>query len=932
MNRGFVNYSDNSGGADGQLPERADYTSPVYGGATRPLGSAMTRVYGGNGSGAAAAAGPISAMGSLRSTRSTAAGGAKQTFGALRRSNNEYMSSPSSPPPAPSASHLQPFVPDAGERRTPDAYMLGGGAFSSQAGPQTNASASEYGYQRRLNPATGRPVSSRSTAAQPPIVVTSLPDTSDYYVPRSTSMRKYRIAGEYEDTRSTPPPLAPSDGYVRSSSPLRQSDRFSHTHGNVSLRRTSSRVQATVPVSPPPPSPGAATRAYPSQRVEFGYTSPAMAMMAASRSPERDDEIADIIADMSKTRIAALSDGNNSNDATPNESYNNSSAEEVNSKGKKPTPVRFVYLQLDDDVKKAAIPDGTALSLVVLVNLFIEKYQERLAENPDTVPSIYVKDREHGVFYDLEDIDDVATGSVLQWRPKPLDSGTAAPVTSEKEGTSGKDAEGSGASAIERDVQALAEEVKSLSTTVTQLPAQMKSDIDSMLGTVRQHTDSAVSDAIAKSLGNITALLHKKEDSGHHDAQGARSIGDNADPMDVELDGDDTDVHKITSSRKQAITRSASMPPGNSFDLSRLRSKLQNVELALSVARQEHQTALAAVQRERDEIVTAMEKLSGDVKTHPNVLRMRIEEGKEMLKADYRALNARFEDAHTLVQEMRKDVTQRGAIPSPQLIKNVGGELEAIRNGTKKLLAFINDTRSDWKHTWEEELQNILKEQSFVKDVEQMLGELDDDTSHLDGVLDKLDKVIDLKLHERSKEGYVPPAATRFLDVVSADDAPEAKKDFLMQIACVDIDHSRRLDALEAAEKLRLKELASKVNEFDEELSDFVSQRKLRKTGGTQELERRRAEKDIEVMKDMLKSVEEAELARREKIAQRKAAKKPQPQKKKKKPVSVKNNDEENEVDSEAADLNVEEQIPAPDDHEKQDVSENEEEKEKSVA
>ncbi|KAJ2511830.1 hypothetical protein GGI11_004960, partial [Coemansia sp. RSA 2049] len=108
MNRGFMNYSDNNGGADGQLPERADYTSPVYGGATRPLGSAMTRVYGGNGSGAAAA-GPISAMGSLRSTRSTAAGGAKQTFGALRRSNNEYMSSPSSPPPAPSGSHLQPF-------------------------------------------------------------------------------------------------------------------------------------------------------------------------------------------------------------------------------------------------------------------------------------------------------------------------------------------------------------------------------------------------------------------------------------------------------------------------------------------------------------------------------------------------------------------------------------------------------------------------------------------------------------------------------------------------------------------------------------------------------------------------------------------------------------------------------------------------------
>ncbi|KAJ1802278.1 Bud site selection protein 6 [Coemansia sp. RSA 2599] len=101
----------------------------------------------------------------------------------------------------------------------------------------------------------------------------------------------------------------------------------------------------------------------------------------------------------------------------------------------------------------------------------------------------------------------------------------------------------------------------------------------------------------------------------------------------------------------------------------------------------------------------------------------------------------------------------------------------------------------------------------------------------------------------------------------------DAKKNFLLQISCVDIDHNRRLEALKTAEKLRRQELATKVNEFDEELSDFVGQRKLRKTGGTEELERRRAEKNIEVMKEMLKSVEEAEQARRAKIAQRKAAK-----------------------------------------------------------
>ncbi|KAJ1818002.1 Bud site selection protein 6, partial [Coemansia sp. RSA 2598] len=171
------------------------------------------------------------------------------------------------------------------------------------------------------------------------------------------------------------------------------------------------------------------------------------------------------------------------------------------------------------------------------------------------------------------------------------------------------------------------------------------------------------------------------------------------------------------------------------------------------------------------------------------------------------------------------------------------------------------------------ELQNILKEQSFVKDVEQMIAELTDDTKHLSGTMRKLDKIIDFKLEERSKSDYIPTAAMKLIDAVSPDDARDAKKDFLLQISCVYIDHNRRLEALKTAKKLRQQELATKVNEFDEELSDFVGQRKLRKTGGAEELERRRAEKNIEIIKEISKSVEEAEQARRAKIVQRKAGK-----------------------------------------------------------
>ncbi|KAJ1801676.1 Bud site selection protein 6 [Coemansia sp. RSA 2399] len=789
MNRDFTTYQGGSG-ADGQSPEPADYT--VYGGATRPLGSAMTRAYGatsnyGN-------AGPISTMGSLRSTRSTA-GNKPQA-----RRAHEYLQSNSEITGL--SSHLQPFVADTS-----------GGTTAAQAGP------TDYGYHRRMTGASaGRPTSSRSTAMQQPPASTSFGNVD--YVPRTSSMRKYNIAGDYEDTRATQPPFAVS------------ADAYS--------RRTSSRM---LP---------ATTAAIASQRVDFGYTSPTM--MVASRSPERDDEIADIIADMSKTRITAQGD------STTNES----SAEDVDTRNRS-SPVRFVFLQLGDDTRKAVIDGPGAPSHVELVNLFIDKFQGRLAENPNTVPSVYLKDPASGVFYELEDTDDVATGSLLQWRPAPLvrttdDSGTLAAV------------------------EALAETVRALSATVTQLPAQMKAEIDGALGSAKQHADHVVSEAIVKTLGQITALLGEGEPSRLR-TQDTRTSGDgdDADAIDAGL--------VVAGPSNPSIARSASMPSAGDARLADVQSKLRKAELALSVTRQEHQAALAAVQGAHDALALDMDKLRKDVASHPNVLRVRIEEGKTILKADYRALNTRFEDVDAMVQEMRKDVTQRGAIPTQHMVRTVESEIAAIEGGTKRLLAFINDTRADWKRTWEEELQNILKEQGFVKDVEQLLGELKDDNSDLAGVVDKLDKVIDFKQQERTKEGYVPPAATRFLDVVSADDAPDAKKSFLMQISCVDVDHARRLDALDAAEKLRRKELlASKVNEFDEELSDFVGQQKLRKTGGTEELERRRAEKEIEVMKDMLKSVEEVELARREKLAQRKAVKKkPMPPKatKKKKTLPV---------------------------------------------
>ncbi|KAJ2617378.1 Bud site selection protein 6 [Coemansia sp. RSA 1365] len=814
MDRTQANYQT----ADSRSPEPLEYTAPSFSANVR--NTSQTRAnYNYNGY---VSAGGLT--GSLRSTRSTGTNayprgevstGARAPQGSLRRhgafvqegnSNRQtydnggnghvYATSPSPPPQQQQHAHLQPFVPDASERRTPD-YYLG------------NTHTIDYNYRRG---------SQQQQQNIPPAgpVVTSFPE--EYT--KASNVRKFR-AGDYEDGGAGP--SAPYGGRLSSASSGYEnvsrngSPRPQERHNVTSNVRLSSRVKATRAAALASPGP----RPLPSQRVEFSYTNPAMSTLAQTHSPDHD-EIAGIIADMTKTRISTSDNDDDSND--------------------RPKPAMHVFLQLGDDTKRAFLEEPSSTSLV---NLFIEKYQGRLADNADALPSIYIKDSKSNVLYELEDMSDVVDGAVLSWHTRPIASeAQVEPETKVEENV-----------VAQQNVEELSTIVSTLAKTVAQLPSQLKDELATAVKLMQDHTNEAINAMSAK----VETTL-----ATHHEQQQKKQSPSALNAMDVD---------------KPSITRSASMPlvdDGVVENVEGLRQRLQQAELDLAILRQQHREAIAASDEEKSKTAAELAKLRKDVASHPNVLRVRIEEGKQKLKSSYREHNSSFEDVHSMVQEMRKDVAQRGSIPSPHMMKKAGSQLKHIVSGANDLVTFINDTRSDWKRTWEEELQNILKEQSFVKDVEQLLSELLDDTRHLDDVLDKLDKIIELKLAERAKEDYVPPAATKYIDVVAADDVRDAKKDFLKQITCVDVDHQRRLDALSAAERLRIQELAAKVNEFDEELSDFVGQRKLRKTGGTEELERRRAEKDVEVMKDMLKSVEEAEQARRAKIAQRKAAKKQQ--------------------------------------------------------
>lgn len=63
-------------------------------------------------------------------------------------------------------------------------------------------------------------------------------------------------------------------------------------------------------------------------------------------------------------------------------------------------------------------------------------------------------------------------------------------------------------------------------------------------------------------------------------------------------------------------------------------------------------------------------------------------------------------------------------------------------------------------------------------------------------------------------------------------------------------NHESRLEAIERAEKLREKERdMMKLTKFQEELGDFVEDKKLKRSGGIEEIEKQRQLRDIENLK-----------------------------------------------------------------------------------
>ncbi|KAG1764045.1 actin interacting protein 3-domain-containing protein [Suillus occidentalis] len=168
-----------------------------------------------------------------------------------------------------------------------------------------------------------------------------------------------------------------------------------------------------------------------------------------------------------------------------------------------------------------------------------------------------------------------------------------------------------------------------------------------------------------------------------------------------------------------------------------------------------------------------------------------------------------------------------------------GGELASLKE-------HIDTVKPMWKKTWEEELQNIVEEQGFLGHQEEFLTDLLEDHKALVDVFGHVDKVISIR-------GATPGRNNRGrgFKPLPADEGHTGLSTVMMEIRGAAVDPERRMKAIEANQKNRERELASRSDEFQEELTGFVGGKRLRMTGGAEEVDRVRQRRNELALKAM---------------------------------------------------------------------------------
>jgi uncharacterized HAD superfamily protein len=232
--------------------------------------------------------------------------------------------------------------------------------------------------------------------------------------------------------------------------------------------------------------------------------------------------------------------------------------------------------------------------------------------------------------------------------------------------------------------------------------------------------------------------------------------------------------------------------------------------------------------------------------THVPGARAYIDAGKTKLDARSQNVLTKMEELQDTVESVKDDVLKRHVSPKPQMVRSIKEGLTTIGTELESLKEHIKTIKPMWKKTWEEELQSIVEEQQFLNHQEEFLADLIEDSKSVADIYGHVEKVISIRGASagrgvRGRGFKLPPP----------DKEHGGLSTVMLEIQGASVDPERRLKAIEASQKNRERELAGRADEFEAELKGFVGGKKLKMTGGAEEVERVRQHKNDLTFKAM---------------------------------------------------------------------------------
>lgn len=284
-----------------------------------------------------------------------------------------------------------------------------------------------------------------------------------------------------------------------------------------------------------------------------------------------------------------------------------------------------------------------------------------------------------------------------------------------------------------------------------------------------------------------------------------------------------------------------------SIDLRTQFDEVQNLRRDLGIMRQIY---VDFVNQTKDTFQT----LRSQTQSVREVAMTKLRGNRALVDADKAKLEAQSQNAVQLVEDIsdtidtcKDDVLRRSVMPRPGTLQTMKSDLEKAKASVDQLLGQIATSTPIWKQTWNSELKTVLEEQHVLTHQEKLAADLKGDVSQAAEIFETLSQYVAQKQQVPGRGGlrpYRPPSPTEEGGV----------SHLMMEIRAKEADPNRRLRAIEQQQKAREKELASKTDEFTDELSGFVQGKKLKKTGGTEEAERLRQRRQELTLRKMMQS------------------------------------------------------------------------------